>query len=148
MVLRGVTQGGGWFLGGTVPCSQNCHQGQLWPGPCWWHVPCVSLFSPPWEQWHQLLWRHEGTHSILCVCVCVCVCVCRCVQLFATSYTSSPGSSVHGISQARILEWVAISFSRGSSWPKDRTHVSCIAARCFTVWARREATWNPRMIIC
>ena len=38
-----------------------------------------------------------------------------------------PGSSVHGICQARILEWVAISFSRGSSRPKDRTHVSCVS---------------------
>ena len=35
-------------------------------------------------------------------------------------------SSVHGISQARILEWVAISYSRGSSWPKDQTHIFCI----------------------
>ena len=47
----------------------------------------------------------------------------------------SPGSSVHGILQARILEWVAISFSRGSSWPKDRTWVSCIAGWFFTIWA-------------
>ena len=39
---------------------------------------------------------------------------------------SPPDSSVHGISQARILEWVAISFSRGSSWPKDRFCVSCV----------------------
>ena len=46
---------------------------------------------------------------------------------------SPPGSSVHGILQARILEWVAISFSRGSSRPKDRTRVSCIASRFFTV---------------
>ena len=43
-----------------------------------------------------------------------------------------PGSSVHGILQARILEWVAIPFSRGSSQPRDRTHVSCIAGRFFT----------------
>ena len=40
---------------------------------------------------------------------------------------SLPGSSVHGVLQARILEWVAISFSRGSSQPRDHTHVSCIA---------------------
>ena len=40
--------------------------------------------------------------------------------------SSPPGSFVHGISQARILEWVAISSSRGSSRPRDRTHVSCI----------------------
>jgi len=45
---------------------------------------------------------------------------------------SSPGSSVHGISQARILEWVAISFSRGSSQPRDQTHISCIAGEFFT----------------
>ena len=46
---------------------------------------------------------------------------------------SLPGSSVHGISQARIMEWVAISFSRGSSRPRDRTQVSCIAGRPFTL---------------
>ena len=52
---------------------------------------------------------------------------------------SPPGSSVHGILPARILEWVAISFSRGSSQPRDRTQVSCIADRCFILWATREA---------
>ena len=48
---------------------------------------------------------------------------------------SPPGSSVLGISQARILEWVAISFSRGSSW----THISCIGRRMLYHWATREA---------
>ena len=52
---------------------------------------------------------------------------------------SSTGSSVHGILQARILERVAIPFSRGSSWPRDRTWVSRIAGRSFTVWATRGA---------
>ena len=42
---------------------------------------------------------------------------------------SLPGSSVHGISQAGILEWVSSSFSRGSSWPKDGHHLSCIGRR-------------------
>ena len=51
---------------------------------------------------------------------------------------SLTGSSVHGIFKARILEWVAISFSRGSSRPRDRTQVSRIAGRRFTVWATRE----------
>ena len=46
---------------------------------------------------------------------------------------SLPGSSIHGIFQARVLEWVAISFSMGSSQPRDRTRVSCIAGRCFTL---------------
>ena len=52
---------------------------------------------------------------------------------------SLPGSSVHGILQARILEWVAFPFSRGSFQPKDWTQVSCIAGRFFTNWATREA---------
>ena len=51
---------------------------------------------------------------------------------------SQPGSSVQGIPQARILEWVAILFSRGSSWLMDYL-VSIIAGRVFTVWATREA---------
>ena len=42
------------------------------------------------------------------------------------------GSSVHGILQGRILEWVAISFSRGSSHPRDQTQVSCLGGRFFT----------------
>ena len=46
---------------------------------------------------------------------------------------SLSGSSVHGIFQARVLEWVAISFSRGSSRPRNRTRVSCIAGRRFTI---------------
>ena len=50
-----------------------------------------------------------------------------------------PSSSVHGISQERILEWVAISFSRGSSQPRDRTWVSCIPGRFLTIWATSEA---------
>ena len=52
---------------------------------------------------------------------------------------SPQGLSVHGIVQARILEWVAISFSRGSSWLRDWTWVSHIAGRRFMVWATREA---------
>ena len=50
---------------------------------------------------------------------------------------SPPGSSVHGILQAKVLEWVAISFSRGSSQPRDQTLVFCIAGRSFTIWATK-----------
>ena len=52
---------------------------------------------------------------------------------------SLPGSPVHGILQTRILEWVAIPFSRGSSQPRDLTQLSHIAGRFFTLWAIREA---------
>ena len=50
-----------------------------------------------------------------------------------------PGSSVHGVLQARMMEWVAISFSRGSFQPKDQTRVSCITGKFFTIWATRES---------
>ena len=49
-----------------------------------------------------------------------------------------PASSIHGILWARMLKCAALSFSRGSSWPRDRTQVSCIAGRLFTIWATRE----------
>ena len=62
-----------------------------------------------------------------------------CPTLYDPMKCSLPGSSVHGILQARILERVAILFSRGSSHPRDRTQVSCTAGRFFTVWATREA---------
>ena len=52
---------------------------------------------------------------------------------------SPPGFFVHGILQARILEWVSIPFSRGSSQPRDQTQVSHIAGGLFTSWATREA---------
>ena len=62
-----------------------------------------------------------------------------CVTLCNPMDCSLPGPSIHGIFQATVLEWVAISFSRGSSWPGDRTWVSHIAGRCSTLWATREA---------
>ena len=59
--------------------------------------------------------------------------------LFATPRTVAGQAPLHGIFQARLLEWVAISFSRVSSRPKDQTQVSCTAGRFFTVWVTREA---------
>ena len=53
-----------------------------------------------------------------------------------------PGSSVRGILQARMLDWAATPFFRGSSWPRDRTRLTRIVGRFFTVWANR-ATWHP-----
>ena len=56
---------------------------------------------------------------------------------------SLPGSSVHGILPVKMLEWVAISFSRGSSQPRDWTPVACIGSRFFAVWATREpSAWS------
>ena len=61
-----------------------------------------------------------------------------CPTLHSPTDSSPPGSFVHGILQAGILQWVAISFSRGSSWPRDQTQVSCTARRFFTICATRE----------
>ena len=65
-------------------------------------------------------------------CVCVCVCVCpvaqSCPTLFHPMDCSSPGSSVHGIFQARILKNLFISSSKGSFWPRNQTQVSCISS--------------------
>ena len=62
-----------------------------------------------------------------------------CLTLCHPMDCSLPGSSVHGIFQARILEWVAIPFSRGSCQPRDWTWVSQIAGGFLTIWATREA---------
>ena len=69
----------------------------------------------------------------------VCSAAQSCPILCNRMYCIQPGSFVRGISQARVLEWVAISFSRGSSRPRDQNQVSHIVGRCFTVWATREA---------
>ena len=61
-----------------------------------------------------------------------------CLTLWDHMGCTAPGSSMPGILKARILEWVAISFSRGSSQPGDQTWVSCTAGRFFTAWASRE----------
>ena len=63
-----------------------------------------------------------------------------CLTLGDLMYCSFTVSTDHGILQARILEWVTISFSRGYSWPRDRALVSHNAGRFFTVWAIREYT--------
>ena len=65
---------------------------------------------------------------------------CQVISLCDPMDCSPPGSSIHGILKARILEWVAMSCCRGSSQPRDWTQVSCIASGFFTIWATREAS--------
>ena len=77
-------------------------------------------------------------------CVRACLVAQSCPTLCDPVDCSPPGSSAHGILQARILEGVAISFSRGSSRPRDPTQVSCIAGRHFNLWATREAQGNAK----
>ena len=68
------------------------------------------------------------------------------LTLFDPMDCSLPGSSVHRIRQARTLEWFAIPFSRGSSWPWNQAQVSYLAGRFFTIGATREAPKNHHMI--
>ena len=65
-----------------------------------------------------------------------------CLTLCDPMDCSLPGSSVHGIFQAIVLEWIAISFSKGSSQPRDQTQVSRIVDRRFTVWATRAVGFS------
>ena len=83
---------------------------------------CMLVFSIMWIKYFE--WVSEVAQS--------------CPTLCKPMDCSLPGSSVHGILQARILKWVAISFSRGSSQLRDQTQVSCIVGRHFTIWATRE----------
>ena len=82
------------------------------------------------------------------------VCIYMCVLSHSVVSDCDPmdysllGSSVHGILRARILEWVAMPFSRGSSRPRDLTQVSCTAGGFFTVWATREAHIYTHGCVC
>ena len=70
---------------------------------------------------------------------CVCVLVAQsCLTLWNLMDCNPPGSSVHRIFQARILEWIAIPFSRGSSRLRDQTWVPHIVGKFFTIWATRK----------
>ena len=92
-----------------------------------------NYFFSPWERNFRKLGLYEWRG---------CAVLCR-VRLCDPMDCSSPGSSVHGILQARILEWVAISFSRGSSWPRDQTHIPCIGRQILSHWATWEAPFLP-----
>ena len=66
--------------------------------------------------------------TIVSVCVYMCVLVAQlCPTLCKPMDSSPPGASVHGILQAKILEWVPMSFFRGSSQPRDKIHISCVS---------------------
>ena len=131
-----------WLL----TCRQKSVMGtEVWPWDSSWEAPrgrsgawslrTIEVFQWPsrknipgrvgWDVWKGLesRWR--------CVCVCVCVCACMCAQSCPTLCepmdSSPPDSSVYGIVQARILEWVAISSSRACSQPRKWTCVYCVS---------------------
>ena len=116
------------------------------------HASSREWSKTNWFLTFLLPW-HSGVLFTLCVCVCVCVCVhahvCVSRSVMSDSFVSDgspPGSSVHGILQVIILEWVAISFFRGSSQPRTQTQVSCFAGRFFTIWAT-SLSWMQLVMI-
>ena len=73
---------------------------------------------------------------------CYCCLVTKLCQLFCNTLNYSlPAPLSTEIFQAKILQWVAISFSRESSWPRDRTHISCLVDKCFTTWEALFSVW-------
>ena len=88
---------------------------------CIYLIVMLGIFSCVFYLSVCLLWREREKSEVTQSCPTLCDPV----------DCSLPGSLVHGILQARILQWVAISFSRGSSWPRDRTWVSHFVGRCF-----------------
>ena len=103
-------------------CSYRVQEGRTWKTP--------SFLSPPLQP--------QALASPMCVCLCACLVTQSCLTLCHTRDCSPPSSSVHGVIQARILEHVAISSSRGSSWPRDQTCVSCIGRQILY----HRATWE------
>ena len=84
---------------------------------------------------------HWPSETTLSAPACMCVLSCSIRSDFCDPMNCSPpGSSVHGILQARLLQWVAIPFSRGSSQPRDWNQVSLIAGGLLTIWATKEAS--------
>ena len=106
-----------------------------WPERHQWDVPIATrvsfiAFRPSWQT--------EQGNIYVCTHLCMCVLVTQsCLTLCDLIDCSPQGSSVLWILQARILEWVAIPFFRGSSQPRDWMQVSPIAGGFFTVWATK-----------
>ena len=109
----------------------------LYSGQCWCFMP-ITLFNHHNSLWIKTICRKEqvpGLPGRWCVCVSV---THLCLTLCLPMDCQPSGPSVHGILQAKILEWGAIAFSRRSSQPRDQTSVSCTAERFFTIWVNRE----------
>ena len=133
--------------------SQWHAQNILWKNTCFWRR--LHRWGPRWERcflFHIFIRFHLW---ILWMCVLLkrvlmlVLAAQSCLTLCDPMDCSPPGSSVHEIFQARILEWIAISFSGGSSHPRDRTWVSCTAGRFFTDWATLIMTKKRQvMIVC
>ena len=146
-----------WSLGREDPLEKEMATHSIFlPGKSHGERSLVGYI--PWSRKESDSTEHARTHLFLYIfmyicrypwyitiisvymCVCVCVLVIQlCPVLCDRTDYSPPGSSVLGIFQARILGWITIPFSKGSSQPRDQTWVSCITGKLFTDWVTREA---------
>ena len=100
----------------------------------------IWRFSGPWLCWQPVKWIDEVQQvGLIASCAVLCLVAQSCPTLCDPMDCSLQGSSVHGIFQARILEWVAMPSSRGSSQPRDWTSISCTGGRILYPWAAWEA---------
>ena len=114
----------------TISSSRGSSQPQDWA--------CISCIG------RQILYRcatWEAQVNVWVVSV-----VQLCLTLCDPVDCGPPGPSVHGILQARLLEWIVIPFARGSFWPRDQTRVSFTAGRFFTVWAAGKPRYNENIL--
>ena len=127
-----------WLLGQTQ--GSVCVCPSQWKQSLMWNMPATTSRTnhqnhPPWLNTY---YTAENNQSFLCVRLCAHTCVqFMYLTLCDPIDCSPPGSSIHGIFQAKILAWVVISYFRGSSQPRDRTHVSCVS--CI---GKTDATWE------
>ena len=111
----------------------------------WWEWVTTILFCS-WSFLKRKACSLSPLNMMLAVSLCVRVCVCACAQSFMSDSLnpmdhSPPGSSVHGFFQARMLEWVVLSYPRSSSWSGGWTHVSCIPCIAWRILCH-GATWG------
>ena len=148
-----------WWFGGRWTTNKSCNHFITWfvlvmvyselfwnhlrsiTGLSKWVIVPMLFQNSSYLSCHVL---HVAT-TLLTYLLAVTVSVCRtvlvaqsCLTLCDPTNCSLPGFSVHGILQAKILEWIAIPFSRGTSQPRDRTLVSWLIGRFFTIWATEK----------
>ena len=121
-----------WFLGWEDPLEKGWYIYL-----CMCAYVCTHVYIRVTGMYHHILSSFAKYIKIMNICwlfSCVCMLVSQlCLTLCNFMDCTLPGSSVHEISQARILEWVAISFSRGSSWPRYQTWVFFITGRLYNL---------------
>ena len=130
----------GWMVGGSssslwvypwVTLSRNRQESSTVQG-------LLYFLSLPLQMNYKITKTLEAEFASSSLCMCVLD-----AQSCDPIDCSPPGSSVHGISQGRMLEWVAISSSRGSSWLRDQTQVFCVGRQILYHWATWEDTEPP-----